>query len=359
MNDILLTVSGTIDPEVEAKIARGERPETDYVAMAREFPADLLDYAKARHLTGAFGRLLEKIGGPNLVLAWACYKLRRRYRVIFTDGEQVGLPLALLLKFLNFGPRPRHLMIVHILSVGKKMVFLDWFRLQSHIDTFFVYSAWQKQFIEQRWHVPGDRVVLTPFMVDDAFFAPAEAGKVDDLLGLNGQNKPIICAVGLEFRDYPTLMQAVKGLDVQVVIAAASPWSKREDTTADQEIPDNVLVRRFTQYELRELYAQSAFLVMPLYNVNFQAGVTALLEAMAMEKAVICSRTPGQTDVVVEGETGIYVPPEDPVVLQTAITDLLARPDEARRLGGNGRARIAAMMNLTHYADRLAAYVKN
>ncbi|MCB8987622.1 MAG: glycosyltransferase family 4 protein [Ardenticatenaceae bacterium] len=358
MNDVLLTVSGTIDPEVEVKIARGERPETDYVAMARDFPADLLDYAKARQLTGALGRLLEKIGGPNLVLAWACYQLRRRYRVIFTDGEQVGLPLALLLKFLNFGARPRHLMIVHILSVGKKMVFLDWLRLQSHIDIFFVYSAWQKQFIEQRWHVPGDRVVLTPFMVDDAFFAPAEAGKIDDLLGLNGQNKPIICAVGLEFRDYPTLMQAVNGLDVQVVIAAASPWSKREDTTADQEIPDNVLVRRFTQYELRELYAQSAFLVMPLYNVNFQAGVTALLEAMAMEKAVICSRTPGQTDVVVEGETGIYVPPEDPAALRAAISELLVQPEEMRRLGVNGRARIAAMMNLTHYADRLAAYVQ-
>jgi glycosyltransferase involved in cell wall biosynthesis len=358
MNDVLLTVSGTIDPEVEAKIARGERPETDYVAMAREFPADLLDYAEARRRAGSFGRLLEKIGGPNLVLAWVCYTLRRRYRVIFTDGEQVGLPLALLLKFASFGQRPRHLMLVHILSVGKKMIFLDWLRLQSHIDVFFVYATWQKQFIEQRWHVPGDRVVLTPFMVDDAFFAPDQAGKIEDLLGLNRQDRPIICAVGLEFRDYPTLMQAVRDLDVQVVIAAASPWSKREDSTAHQEVPDNVLVRRFTQFELRELYAQSAFLVMPLFNVNFQAGVTALLEAMAMERAVICSRTPGQTDVVVEGETGVYVPPEDPAALRTAIEQLLQQPEEARRLGVNGRRRIAAHMNLAHYTRRLSAYLK-
>jgi len=119
-----------------------------------------------------------------------------------------------------------------------------------------------------------------------------------------------------------------------------------------------VLVRRFTQFELRELYARSAFLVMPLYTVNFQAGVTALLEAMAMSRAVICSRTPGQTDVVVEGKTGIYVPPEDPVALRAAIEQLLQQPAEARRLGVNGRRRIVAHMSLTHYTRRLAAFVK-
>lgn len=362
MNDVLLTVSGIIDPEVEAKTARDERPEADYIAMSRAFNADLIDYAEARRRAGKFGQLLGKIGGPNLLLAWVCFTLRRQYRVIFTDGEQVGLPLAALLKFANFAPRtnprPRHLMIVHILSVGKKMIFLDWLRLQSHIDIFFVYATWQKQFIEHRWRVPANRVVFTPFMVDDAFFAPDQAGKLDNFLGLDDQEKPVICAVGLEFRDYPTLMQAVRGLDVQVVIAAASPWSKREDSTANQDVPENVLVRRFTQFELRELYARSVFLVMPLYTVNFQAGVTALLEAMAMSKAVICSRTPGQTDVVVEGKTGIYVPPEDPTALRAAIEQLLQQPAEARRLGVNGRRRIVAHMSLTHYTRRLAAFVK-
>ena len=30
----------------------------------------------------------------NLRLAWACFRRRARYDVVFTDGEQVGLPLA-------------------------------------------------------------------------------------------------------------------------------------------------------------------------------------------------------------------------------------------------------------------------
>ncbi|MEJ2750933.1 MAG: glycosyl transferase family 1, partial [Anaerolineae bacterium] len=265
MNDVLLTVSGIVPPDIEDQIARGERPETDYMAMARTFGADLIDYEAARRQTGGLGKLLQKIGGPNLVLAWACYRQRKQYRVIFTDGEQVGIPLALFLKFFNWGKRARHLMIGHILSVGKKMIFLDWLKLQSHIDVFLVYSTWQKQFIEQRWQVPANRVVFTPFMVDANFFAPRQAGKPDDFLA-ELDERPIISSVGLEFRDYPTLVDAVRGLDVQVVVAAGSPWSKRPDTTADQEIPDNVLVRRFTQFELRDLYAMSAFVVMPLFN---------------------------------------------------------------------------------------------
>lgn len=359
MNDVLLTVSGVIDPQIEEKIARGERPLADYVAMADAFQADLIDYDTAARQANWFGRLLAKIGGRNMLLAWVCFQLRHQYRVIFTDGEQIGIPLALLLKFFAFGQRAEHHMIVHILSVGKKMLFFDWLGIQSHIDYFFVYSTWQKNFIEERWKVPGARVVFTPFMVDDHFFSPAEAGGSGNLLGLQDEKRPILSAVGLEFRDYPTLLEAVAGLDVLVVVAAGSPWSKRSDSTEGQAIPDNVIVHRFTQYELRDLYALSDFFVMPLYNVNFQAGVTALLEAMSMEKAVICSRTPGQTDVVVEGETGLYVAPEDPTELREAIVSLLDNPAEAERMGQNGRWRIQSEMSLNRYVERLGRFVQH
>jgi hypothetical protein len=225
MNDVLLTVSGSIDPQIEAQIARGERPEADYIAMAKGFPADLLDYERARQVTGWVGRLLEKAAGPNLMLAWASFRLRHRYRVIFTDGEQVGIPYAAFTKLSGGKYRPRHLMIAHILSVGKKMAVMDLFNLKNEIDTYIVYSNRQKHFIQDRWAVEPDQVVFTPFMVDDDFFAPHHANPAEML-----SHKvtlppacPVICAVGLEFRDYPTLIEAVRDLPVIVIIAAASP----------------------------------------------------------------------------------------------------------------------------------------
>jgi glycosyltransferase involved in cell wall biosynthesis len=357
LNKVLLTVSGVIDPHVEEQVARGERPQPDYLRMAQTFGADLLDYSAARKIGGVIGRLLEKIGGPNLALAWACYRQRRQYQVIFTDGEQVGIPLAFLLKFASLGKRPAHLMIGHILSVGKKTALLDGLRLYSHIDAFFVYSTWQKNFIENRWKIPSERVVFTPFMVDADFFSP-EYTRPGNPLGLGSDGQPLICAVGLEFRDYPTLLEAVRNLDVQVVIAAASPWSKRPDTTKDQKIPDNVTVRRFSQFELRDLYAASRFLVMPLYPVNFQAGVTAILEAMSMAKAVVCSQVPGQTDVVQSGKTGFYVKSGDPAALREAILALLNQPDLTVKLGQNGQNRVHDEMSLDCYVDRLNQFVK-
>ncbi|MFO7682869.1 MAG: glycosyltransferase family 4 protein [Chloroflexota bacterium] len=357
MNDVLLTVSGTIDPAVKEKTAQGLRPVADYIAMSEAFNADLIDFAQAKEAGGLPGRLIGKIAGNKAMLAWACFSLRKKYRLIFTDGEQIGIPLALLLKWFGGKKRPRHLMIVHILSVGKKMRFFDWFGVQSAIDTFFVYSTWQKKFIETRWQIPPERVVFTPFMVDDDFFRPGAETGVMTRTELGLSEDPVICAVGLEFRDYPTLLEAVKGLNVQVMVAAGSPWSKRSDTTQDQEIPANVIVRRFSQLELRDVYALSDFVVMPLFNVEFQAGVTAILEGMAMGKAVICSRTPGQTDILIDQVNGLYAPPEDPEALREAIQSLLQNRDMARKMGENGRQRIEDEIGLKHYVERLNAYV--
>jgi glycosyltransferase involved in cell wall biosynthesis len=353
MAQVLLTVSGVVAPDTAEQAAQGKRPRADYIEMARAFDADLIDYAAARQSSGWFGALLERIGGPALRLAWVCFQRRGRYQVIFTDGEQVGMPLAGLLKLAGFGAtrRPRHLMIAHILSVGKKQLFFDLLRIQSHIDMFLVYSTWQKRFIETRWRVPAERVVFTPFMVDARFFAPDQATP-------NPQPRPMICSAGLESRDYPTLLQAVSDLDIQVTIAAASPWARQSDSTRNAAIPENVTVQRFSQFELRQLYADSSFVVMPLYDVNYQAGVTAILEAMAMGRAVICTRTPGQTDVVVDGETGLYVPPGDAPALRQAIEYLINNPAEAARMGQAGRRRIEESMSLDHYTTRLNQIVQ-
>jgi glycosyltransferase involved in cell wall biosynthesis len=79
---------------------------------------------------------------------------------------------------------------------------------------------------------------------------------------------------------------------------------------------------------------------------------------MAMGKAVVCSRTPGQTDVIEEGQTGLYAPPSDPQALRTQIQRLLNDPPLAAQLGQAGRQRVEAEMDLAHYTLRLQRYVQ-
>jgi starch synthase len=66
------------------------------------------------------------------------------------------------------------------------------------------------------------------------------------------------------------------------------------------------------------------------------------LEAMACGAAVVASRVGGIPEVVDDGETGLLVPPSDPVALAAALNELLADPGRAAQLGRAGRKRAVA-----------------
>jgi glycosyltransferase involved in cell wall biosynthesis len=167
----------------------------------------------------------------------------------------------------------------------------------------------------------------------------------------------MICSAGLEFRDYATLVEAVRDLDVDVVVAAASPWSKRTSDVTDGGVPANVTLCKLSLFELRQLYADARFVVMPLHPVDFQAGITTILEAMAMGKGIVCSRTEGQTDAIVDGVSGVYVPPADVTALRAAISGLLDDDELATRLGSGAREWVVREADIAVYIDRIIGEV--
>jgi glycosyltransferase involved in cell wall biosynthesis len=344
---VLITVSGSIPDDLDPQVERGERPRADYRVLAERIGADVVDVDAALVATGRRGRWAHRIGGAGLLLAWHCFTRRKRYDVILTDGEQVGLPFAALTRLMGRAGT-KHVMIVHILSVPKKSLLIRWGRLASQIDRFLVYATAQGDFVRDELGVPADRVELTTFMVDSSFFSSK---------GVAVERRRMICSAGLERRDYPTLMAAVDGLDVEVVIAAASPWSKQPDSSSQVPIPANVRIERLTLFELRDLYAASQFVVMPLVDVDFQAGITTILEAMSMERAVLCTRTTGQTDTIVDGVNGRYVTPADPGALRAAIEELLADPELTDWLGRNARTWVTEHADIEPYADRIARII--
>lgn len=64
-----------------------------------------------------------------------------------------------------------------------------------------------------------------------------------------------------------------------------------------------------------------------------------VIEAMLAELPVVASGVGSVPEVVLEGETGLLVPPGDPDPLARAIRRLLDDPDRAGRMGRNGRDR--------------------
>jgi glycosyltransferase involved in cell wall biosynthesis len=344
MNRVLLTVSGTVPAGLDGEIDAGARPRPDYHALAEALAADLLDHPTVCD-SGTVSRLASRLVGRDLVLAVACLRRRRDYELIFTDGEQVGLPLAAMMRL--FGRRRvRHAMIAHLLTARKKRWFYKLSRGGPAIDRMLVYSSRQRDLIAAELGYPRDSIVVTPFTVDCTFW---------DSSASLASDRPMICAAGLEFRDYPTMIEAVRGLDVDVVLAAASPWSKRRDSTAGAELPPNVEVRRLGFVELRQLYADASVVVVPLIESDFQAGITTILEAMAMGKPIVCTRSRGQTDTLVDGENALYVDPGDAGAMRDAIVRLLDDGALAERLGRAARQWARANADLPVYASRIAA----
>jgi glycosyltransferase involved in cell wall biosynthesis len=81
----------------------------------------------------------------------------------------------------------------------------------------------------------------------------------------------------------------------------------------------------------------------------------SVLEAMAAARPVVATRVPGTDEAVLDGETGILVPPRDPEALALAIRSLLADPGRASRLGSAGRARVIAEFSTQRMVAAVAA----
>jgi glycosyltransferase involved in cell wall biosynthesis len=90
--------------------------------------------------------------------------------------------------------------------------------------------------------------------------------------------------------------------------------------------------------ELARLYARAAVLACPSHREGF--GV-ACLEAMAHGRPVVASAVGGLLDLVVDGETGVHVPPGDVPALRAALERLLGDRELRRRMGEAGRRRAA------------------
>ena len=82
----------------------------------------------------------------------------------------------------------------------------------------------------------------------------------------------------------------------------------------------------------------------------------AVLEAMAAGLPVVGTRVGGIPELVVDGETGVLVEPEDPPALAEALDSLAASPELRRELGRAGRARGIEHFSPEGTARRMVAF---
>ncbi len=107
-------------------------------------------------------------------------------------------------------------------------------------------------------------------------------------------------------------------------------------------LSDNVLFTGL-RTDIPELLSAMDVFVLPSYREGMPLVV---LEAMAMARPVVATSIRGCREIVVDGETGILIPPYNVPALGEAIVRLLSDRELACRMGMAGRKRVEARFDL-------------
>ena len=125
------------------------------------------------------------------------------------------------------------------------------------------------------------------------------------------------------------------------IVLVGNPDPGNPTSISDEQLhaweKENLLEWWGWQTDMQHVYSQCHIVVLP----SFHEGVpTGLLEAAACGMPIVASDIPGCRTVVIDGETGLLVPPGQSESLAAALENLIVEGDLRGRMGKAGRERI-------------------
>jgi glycosyltransferase involved in cell wall biosynthesis len=112
-------------------------------------------------------------------------------------------------------------------------------------------------------------------------------------------------------------------------------------------VADRVRITGFlSQEDLIPLYRQASVVALPALSESHFGIPNILLEALAVETPVVCTRLPSLDEVIQDGREGLFVPERDPRALAAALERLAREPATARAMGRAGRLSIEALFDI-------------
>ena len=245
---------------------------------------------------------------------------------------------------------------VHLFVEGlmNRNVRLQMRAVGAAVDRYLAVSQHVRDRLAAVVRLPERKLRVVPNGIDPAPFARAADPALRARLAGSADRPLVFTAARLSPQ---------KGLDVLVSAAALVPEAlfvvageglERAALEARAEALGVAQRVRFlgARDDVPELLAVCDLFVLPSLVEGLPLSV---LEAMAAAKPVVATRIGGTVEAVLDGETGVLVPPGDASALATAIRSLLADPVRARRTGEAGRDRLRARFTAHAMVDGVSA----
>jgi glycosyltransferase involved in cell wall biosynthesis len=169
-----------------------------------------------------------------------------------------------------------------------------------------------------------------------------------------------ILSAGVSYRDYETLISAFQEINYPLHIFGYG----RVNSFPANELPKNVTIHNesLPTPKLLDKYQNAYFVAIPL-NINQDKpcnafGLTSVLEAMAMGKAVVITKNKYMgLDVEKEG-VGLTVETGDVEAWKKTISYLLQNPELVKEMRIRGRKLVKDKFNLEKFSLELARHIK-
>ena len=203
------------------------------------------------------------------------------------------------------------------------------------VDRFIAVSAPVARVCAPRVARGGQDVEVIPPFLPDGSIPPPDAER-PAFVPATGEYVMFAGALS-PHKGIHVLLEAWMGLSPVVpLVLVGLPSPDRPD-----HFPDGVIVAENVPHDdVLRAWAHCSVAVVPsVWEEPF--GLVAL-EAMATGRPVVASAVGGLMELVVDGSTGILVPPGDSAALRDGIRQLLADPGRRETMGQAGRQRAAA-----------------
>ncbi len=212
------------------------------------------------------------------------------------------------------------------------------------VDAVLVNSAAAERELLDRFGVPANKVVSVGTGVDLRRIADARVGEgLAGELGIAGRTVVGIVAKLSPVKGHEHFLRAAAGIakardDVAFLVVGDGPRKEMLTEMAKElEIEDAVVFAGARDDVPSLLKLMDVFVLSSLS----EGSPNAVLEAMAAGLPVIATDVGGLPDIVIDGESGILVPPGDSEALEKAIMELLKDPERAAAMGRVGLANAA------------------
>ena len=282
---------------------------------------------------------------PELIRLYSIIK-RRKIDIVHVNNNIIaGIPAIIAAKIAGV-PCICHIRQTRKLIKREKFFanFVDCFILINK-DAYDVYNK----------DIPAEKLYMVHDGIDLREFAPLVRGGFRKEYKLNGS--PLIGLVGriIKGKGHKEFVMASKKVlkvkpDTKFVIAGSAKgggdeYYKEVRSLVKSEELDNNIIFTGWRDDIVSVISDLDVLIQATTTYPEGFGLT-IIEAMALEKPVVATNIPGPADIVVDGETGFLIPPQDPDLLASAIIRLLDKQDLARQMGINGRRRVEEMFDI-------------